>query len=790
MSLHLFGIRHHGPGCSRALEKELSALTPDRILLEGPPEGEEVLSYLQSSKMDPPVALLVYPDTTPKDAVFYPFAIFSPEWIAMQYGIKNGIPIQFIDLPWKHRFAVDFQDQEEIKKMLIKLGSKIVSTEDVEPSKEKADSDPGAKRKTLADEIREDPIGYLSATAGYKESESWWERIIEQTENAEGVFTGILEAMSALRSAISEEKNESDTREHRMREAWMRRFVREAAKNRMEKIAVICGAWHIPVLDLDTNDPERKKLIPSKKEDDALISGLPKVKVNTTWCPWSYSRLSFRSGYGAGIESPGWYHHLWKDRRNAISFWISEVARLLRDNGIDVSSANVIEAVRLANTLAVLRNYSSPGLSEVNDAVLSVLCNGDQQPLKLIREKLETGNRIGSVSSDVPMVPLFRDIENKRKSLRLKISEEIITMDLDLRKENDREKSCFLHRLDLLGISWGQVQEGNTRSTGSFHEIWQIRWEAEFVVRIIEANVWGSTLEAACSGFLLHQLESNLSLPEITVLLNRALLAEVPEEVMDRFFRRLQNDAAVSSDIGGMIHALPPLASIIRYGNVRQTDRDKVEPVFEALFQRILVGLLSACGSLDEDAAEIRRMEIDLLQNTVQLLNCPEDKSDWTRKLYEIMESDSVHPLLGGRSARILYEQGDLGPAELETQIGLSISPALSSDHVAQWIQGFLLGTGQTLLHLESLWDILNRWIKSLSDDIFLEFLPLIRRAFSGFTPSELKKMGKIVKSLSAEEGSDQKEKTLSQKKTEGNLDEERIKILLPVLNQILEQVN
>ena len=50
------------------------------------------------------------------------------------------------------------------------------------------------------------------------------------------------------------------------------------------------------------------------KADQALLKGLPKVKVQSTWVPWTYRHLTRASGYGAGIVSPGWYEHLWRCR--------------------------------------------------------------------------------------------------------------------------------------------------------------------------------------------------------------------------------------------------------------------------------------------------------------------------------------------------------------------------------------------------------------------------------------------------------------------------------------------
>ena len=39
MSVQIFGIRHHGPGCARSLRGALKALKPDIVMVEGPPDA-------------------------------------------------------------------------------------------------------------------------------------------------------------------------------------------------------------------------------------------------------------------------------------------------------------------------------------------------------------------------------------------------------------------------------------------------------------------------------------------------------------------------------------------------------------------------------------------------------------------------------------------------------------------------------------------------------------------------------------------------------------------------------
>ena len=60
----------------------------------------------------------------------------------------------------------------------------------------------------------------------------------------------------------------------------------------------------------------------------------------------------FRSGYGAGITSPGWYDYLWSHPEDDGTLWVSRIAALLREKGMDISVAHVIETVRLAQATA------------------------------------------------------------------------------------------------------------------------------------------------------------------------------------------------------------------------------------------------------------------------------------------------------------------------------------------------------------------------------------------------------------------------------------------------------
>lgn len=53
---------------------------------------------------------------------------------------------------------------------------------------------------------------------------------------------------------------------------------------------------------------------------------------------------------------------------------------------MDISTAHVIEAARLDENLAILRNYPPPRLEELKEAVMAVIFIGDKTMFKLVRE--------------------------------------------------------------------------------------------------------------------------------------------------------------------------------------------------------------------------------------------------------------------------------------------------------------------------------------------------------------------------------------------------------------------
>jgi hypothetical protein len=765
--VHIFGVRHHGPGCARALQRALEELQPDIVLVEGPPDAHSVLPLLQQETMKPPVALLIYPPDQPYRAVYYPFTHFSPEWQALRYSLAHGIPARFMDLPQAIQLAGEFSASEDTPD-----GGQEPAREDLPSAADGGQSHTALENSPEADTL--DPLAALSEAAGYTDHELWWERQIEQRHDSTGLFLGILEAMTELRSDLTPRSMKEAAREAHMRES-----IRSAEKEGYQRIAVVCGAWHAPALVGNLQD--------RATTDAAILKGQQRVPVEATWIPWTNSRLSYRSGYGAGLQSPGWYAHLWQSPEQTSIRWVTHAAQLLREEGLDASSASVIEAVRLSEAMAAMSDLSMPGLSELHLAIQAVLCNGAPEPMRLIRDKLEIGETMGEVPSETPIVPLQRDVEAQIRLLRLKQSPEVTPLRLDLRNDTDRARSQLLYRLRLLGINWGEPQRVSGSVKGTFHENWQLKWEVEFSVELIVRNIWGNTLENAATSFAGNQADEARELPDVSDLLDEVILAGL-DQATAHVLARLESLAAVSSDVRHLMDALPKLGRTARYGDVRGTRAERIVPVIDDLFARVLIGLPGACASLDDDAAAEMVTSIDHVQETIDTLNRDDSmRPDWLQVLRRLVDSGPVHGLVRGRCCRLLLEQNALSEAELQRLARLSLSPVVPADQATAWVEGVLRGGGIKLLHQDGLWRALDAWLVSLSGEAFVALLPLLRRSFSGFSTSERRDMGNKVAHMHRTGHGEGASVAGGDGSTSGRLiNQERAEAVLPVLAKIL----
>jgi len=246
--------------------------------------------------------------------------------------------------------------------------------------------------------------------------------------------------------------------------------------------------------------------------------------------------------------------------------WQTRVAGLLRTSGRQASTASVIEAARLAETLASLRDLALPGLDEMREASLATLCLGESAPWRLIETELVIGGAVGEIAADVPQMPLQADLTRWQRKLKLKPEALDRDVSLDLRSDAGLAKSLLLHRLNLINVPWGRLLDAGS-SRGTFRESWKLRWDPEFSVRLAEALVHGTTVEQAAGNAAIATARKAATFRDISAAVRDCLLAGLGDAARVTI-GVLQGAAAVTSDVAALAGAIPPLVDgpSIRHG--------------------------------------------------------------------------------------------------------------------------------------------------------------------------------------------------------------------------------
>ena len=310
--------------------------------------------------------------------------------------------------------------------------------------------------------------------------------------------------------------------------------------------------------------------------------------------------------------------------------------------------------------------------------------------------------------------------------------------------------------------------------------MWQLAWKPEFVVRVIEAGVWGNTVETAVTNFATDQANQAQDLPTLTNLLDQALLADLPELVLS-LLARIEAQAAVSSDVPHMMDALLPLARVLRYGDVRQTNPELVRHVVDTLVTRICIGLPSTCASLDNDAAAEMLDKMTAVHTTIATQQNEDHLNAWEANAAPVGRPASYPWFISGKSTRLLLDTAVFQPAEaamrLERVLSGSTANANQLAQMAFWIEGFLKGSGLLVLHDQTLWQLLDGWVMQLDPDRFQTILPLLRRTFSTFSDAARQQLMERVRFGST---------SANQPSHAPIFDEEQADKVLPLVAQLL----
>ncbi|GIM53403.1 DUF5682 family protein [Capnocytophaga cynodegmi] len=725
--MNTFGVRHLSPGASFHLLKFLEKHNPKCILIEGPSDATNLITHIAQKDVKPPIAMLGYTTELPIETVLYPFASYSPEYQAICWGVKRKIDVRFIDLP---------------SEIMLKLQQERT----YEKNDEKA-ADYYSFHNNLYDQLAEK----------YEETdyESYWERNFEHNLNEDIFRQGLDYQSEQIRELVIEKEYESvpyDFSYNMIRESYMKREIQKALTYyRPEEIVVIVGAYHLAGI---------RSNLPAMTDEE--LKKLPRANSKITLMPYSYLRLSSRTGYGAGNKAPYYFELMWQTMQNGelsnlSAIYLSKIASELRKKGDNASSASVIEAIRLANALTAMRGGTMPVLKDLHDAVTTCFGAGELFSVAEAINRVDIGTAIGSLPEGVGQTPVQENVNQELKRLKLTQYKSAVAQELvlDLRENLkvktkeaafiDLNRSIFLHRLSVLGILFAEKRK-TSQDSATWAEKWTLQWSPEVEIQIVEANLKGETIEIATAFHLKELLNESEDISAVASIVRQACECHLTN-LFENALNTLQHLLIDSNSFTDVANAAHELATLIQYENLRQFDLEPLKPVLQQLFLRASLLLVDA-SSCDDKASKNVVQAI----NTMELISQQQydlvDTEIWQKELSHLAWRDDLSARLSGVAFSILLEHNIVSEEECAKEVSRRLSIGVPADLGASWFEGLSGRNRYALLSRISLWKELDLYIQQLDDDEFLRSVVFLRRAFADFEPNQKNSIAELLGDL------------------------------------------
>ncbi|MCL2853938.1 MAG: DUF5682 family protein, partial [Defluviitaleaceae bacterium] len=719
--VNIFGVRHLSPAASHHLLRLLDRVCPKCVLIEGPADADGLLVHLSGEGVKPPVAILAYTAQLPIETVLYPFAEYSPEYQAVRWAVGRA-SVRFIDLP----------------------SGVLLSLNKWRPN---ADSGPTCAQDEKVRGFYERAHNLYDEVAALDKSlnfDDYFEKTFEHNLS-EGSYEKALKLESSEVRAILEPMEadalpETNARGF-LRESYMAMRIQEAIAEGYApgEIVVVTGAYHAD------------RLLATPPMTGEEFRRLPQLDARMTLMPYSFYRLSSRTGYGAGNSAPAYYQLMWEcmkaGRHDELPVrYMSLLGRYVREKGGYCGTSNVIEAVRLARGLAYLKDGSIPTLADLHDAATAAIGHGERGEIAEALAMLDVGTAFGFLPEGISQTPVQDDFNREIRQLRLDKYKSTVTaeLELDLRENTrvksreaafiDLDRSTFLHRLEFLGIGFAKKQS-KRQQDATWREIWSLQWTPEVEIQVVEAVLKGETIELAAAFTLKERIGECADVAGAAQLIASACVCKLTEGIGSAI-SALQRLTADSGDFIKAADACFELSQQLQYGNLRKFDTQPLVPLVGQLFLRGSL-LLVDYATCDDAASVGAASAINAMHIVSQENYSIVDDETWVAELTSLAARDDRNAKLSGLAFSILLERNLVDEDFCAKEVSRRLSPGIPADIGAGWFEGMSMRNRYALLSRTGLWQELDAYIKSLDDEQFKRSVVFMRRAFSGFEPRE-----------------------------------------------------
>lgn len=798
--IKLLPVRHHSPACAWQVQRVIEEWQPRAVLIEGPDTACPLIPAMVDPATKAPFAVYYsYDDTAgavsedkEKYRCYYPFLDYSPELAALRTGSAQGAQVAFIDLPY---------------------GDILAASQEGKGMRQEGDKSNYNDDYLLS---RNDYLQRLCEKTGLRSFDEFWEKYFELEgleQDGETWFGNLLTYCSQARESTPPEQLQEEG--CLAREAYMtkkildkaRELAGEAQAGRTEaashleegapalwnRILVVTGGFHTPAL--------------AQRLKDSVLADLPEKLVSAKdqgvyLMPYSMEAADALNGYASGMPFPGFYQEIWEhvqeadrdhsDKEHPVQEELTRMAlpysravldmivatgKAVRRAEGSASTYDEICACSMVEGLSALRGKPQPGAYELQDAVLACFVKGEynlatDEPMRLLRRHM-TGKRVGQLCPDAGEPPVLQDFRAQCKRYGLQTSttlENEVTLSVFSKKKH-RQMSMFFHRLLFLQASYARRVKGPNLQTGRdrnlMREIWKYKWNAQVMAALIDASVYGGSVEDAAKGLLSERLKKAVYAREGALLLTQVLEMGL-EGQLEPVYGRLQELLMSDTDFYSLAEALRSLTMVQQLRWLYGSELDTQGMIHTCV--RRLLGLLPGMARVKEEDMSRCMEAMKLLYQVIGRMEREESQrrenpggeslhegsADGDREHAEDWQTDDT--LLGSFFNALLAMDRD---SDIQAGVHGCIHGLLygggreSVTAIEQVCRGYLTGTREQLLKTamffrglfygakdlvfvgDTFLRMLDEFLTQIGQEDFMQLLPELHMAFTYFTPAE-----------------------------------------------------
>nr|MDO8111611.1 DUF5682 family protein [Candidatus Sigynarchaeota archaeon] len=728
-------VRHHSPASAFLVKHCITTRKPKLVLIEGPCTADPLIQYMVASDTVPPFAILSMftddqnffklngvapfsPDVSipAKFQAYYPFISYSPELVALTECAKREIPVNFIDLPLTGiiPYITNFED-----KLLHFL-----------KNEEKAIFSSRFFQK-------------LIEVFHFEDFNEVWDSLFEigiQNMPVDTLRENLLYFCACVRQTIDSKSLQLDgtlAREQFMKHSIERHIADSGVKP--SQVLVITGGMHS--LELP-NAKAATFPFPTKGFLNSLV-------------PFSYFRISDSSGYGSGNQGPSYYERAWdellkKSMKPYELVTLDFIVHILEDARIkeqSVSIADSIDSFQNAKLLALMRRRHEPCMKDLVDAIYMTLVKGNPDTegayLKpLIRDRL-VGHKVGRITKKMGRLPLQEDFYLRFESLGIELSEKSQNFSLNLRSTADVVRSVLFWRVSYLGLGILDRTGGPDLLkgvTGVFTETWILHWLPDIDVKLIELNIYGSSVEEASRNKMLEELKKEIkNFEHVSNLLFHSIgmgftsdFASIHATCMDS----LDHDDNFLSLAGGFLNVIM-IYHLFKVMMNQQDNLDLIEKLLVRNYFAVCFALPNQANPKD-DAVDpfvlaIKKLATTLISFTGVIL----DKSAFVGSLKTCMTMTN-NEFIKGCCVGILHLMNEMGLDEVKRLVvEYAKSEPTIKLKVGEFVRGIIFECQAQFLFNTDIVKLLDDLIGTIEWPIFVAILPSLKKSFTILQPRE-----------------------------------------------------